>query len=355
MTREPVNVDDPELTAYALDEMSLAERAAFEMRLQASPTAQRELKQMEAMMDLLSVGLARELRAEVGVPGLRLIPAEEKIVAFAPAQQASWKRGALAAAAAVALLGAMIGQWAGGSTLGNGNVAANLTVGAKSLLESAPTDSGAIASVSHTMEVHVPRLFLAEEVGDLAYLDLVKEESAPVDTTYLEADGIVPASYQGDGLRSQALALADELSQTPVDSYLANEWGVEADQTDSGLIEARRNGLVASAQQSGSGTVLVRGYIPMGGTTELVALDAVGGKSLNFRVNDGFRPVSITGELVKDPNANLRELAEMKKLQSELSQVVSQLPDGQAERMKLEQLLERNQAAMESLKESLAH
>lgn len=355
MTREPVNVDDPELTAYALDEMSLAERAAFEVRLQASPSAQRELKQMEAMMDLLSVGLARELRAEVGVPGLRLIPAEEKIVAFAPAKQKYWMHGAVAAAAAVALLGAMIAQWGGGSAFGTVNVAANLSTGTDSLQASAATDPAPVSNVSHSVDVHVPRLFLAEEVGDLAYLDLVKEESAPVDTTYLEADGIVPASYHGEGLRSQALALADELSKTPVDSYLANEWGVEADQGTSGLIEARRNGLVASAQQAGSGTVVVRGYIPMGGTTELVALDAVGGKSLNFRVNDGFRPVSITGELVKDPNANLRELAEMKKLQSELSQVVSQLPDGQPERVKLEQLLERNQAAMDSLKESLAH
>jgi hypothetical protein len=355
MTREPVNVDDPELTAYALDEMNLAERAAFEVRLQASPTAQRELKQMEAMMDLLSLGLARELRAEVGVPGLRLIPAEEKIVAFVPAQQTSWKRGALAAAAAVVLSGAIIGQWVGGSGLGEVDVAANLTMGLESLPENGAASPVSLNQISHSVDVHVPRLFLAEEMGDLASLDLAKGESAPVDTTYLEADGIVPASYSGDGLRSQALALADELSQTPVDSYLANEWGVEADQTGTGLIEARRNGLVASAQPSGSGTVLVRGYIPMGGTTELVALDAVGGESLNFRVNDGFRPVSITGELVKDPNANLGDLAELKKLQSELSQVVSQLPDGQEERLKLEQLLERNQAAMESLKESLAH
>lgn len=351
MTREPVNVDDPELTAYALDEMSLAERVAFEVRLQASPTAQRELKQMESMMDLLSVGLARELRAEVGTPGLHLIPSEEKIVAFAPAPKVSWKRGAMAAAAAVALIGVMIGQWAGGSPLGSANVAANLSMG----VESPSSDAALVETVSHSVSLHVPRLFLAEEVGDMVYLDLAKEEIAPVDTTYLEADGIVPASYHGEGLRFQALALADELSKTPVDSYLANEWGLEADHMTSGLIEARRNGLVASAQPPGSGTVVVRGYIPMGGTTELVSLDAVGGESLNFRVNDGFRPVSITGELVKDPNANLRELAEMKSLQSELSEVVSQLPDGQAERVKLEQLLERNQAAMESLKESLAH
>jgi hypothetical protein len=350
MTREPVNVDDPELTAYALDEMNLAERAAFELRLLASPTARRELKQMEAMMDLLSLGLARELRAEVGVPSLRLIPAEEKIVAFAPAKQSTWVRGALAAAAAVALLGAMISQWGGVSVPANLNVAANLSKAGSGLEGSASLGSPTIAA-----EVHVPRLFLAEEVGDLADLDLVGDKRAPVDTSYLDADGIVPASYQGGGLRTQALALADELSRTPVDSYLSNEWGADAQHGTSGLIEERRSRQLASSQPSASGTVVVRGYIPMGGTTELVSLDEVGGKSLGFRVNDGFRPVSITGELVRDPHANLREIAEMKRLQSELADVVSQLPEGQAERTKLEQLLERNQAAMENLKESLAH
>ncbi len=37
MNREPVNPDDPQMTAYALGELSAAEAAEFEARLQVSP------------------------------------------------------------------------------------------------------------------------------------------------------------------------------------------------------------------------------------------------------------------------------------------------------------------------------
>jgi anti-sigma factor RsiW len=47
MNREPVNPDDPQMTAYALGELSAAESAEFEARLQLSPVARRELAEMK--------------------------------------------------------------------------------------------------------------------------------------------------------------------------------------------------------------------------------------------------------------------------------------------------------------------
>ena len=46
MHREPVNSDDPQMTAYALGELTVAEAAEFEARLQDSPKARRELGEM---------------------------------------------------------------------------------------------------------------------------------------------------------------------------------------------------------------------------------------------------------------------------------------------------------------------
>ena len=45
MNREPINPDDPQLTAYALGELSSQETAEFEAQLRLSPTAQKELPQ----------------------------------------------------------------------------------------------------------------------------------------------------------------------------------------------------------------------------------------------------------------------------------------------------------------------
>ena len=59
-----MNIDDPKLTAYALDELDEAERAALAQKVAASPEADREIQETQAMVRLLRKEFAAELKAE---------------------------------------------------------------------------------------------------------------------------------------------------------------------------------------------------------------------------------------------------------------------------------------------------
>src|SRR6266576_5749132 len=63
-----MNIDDPKLTAYALDELDEAERAAIANEVAASPEAQREIQETQTMARLLRKEFATELSKE---PSLR--------------------------------------------------------------------------------------------------------------------------------------------------------------------------------------------------------------------------------------------------------------------------------------------
>ena len=63
-----MNIDDPKLTAYALDELDEAERAAIANEVAASPEAQREIQETQTMARLLRKDFAAELSKE---PSLR--------------------------------------------------------------------------------------------------------------------------------------------------------------------------------------------------------------------------------------------------------------------------------------------
>jgi len=59
-----MNIDDPKLTAYALDELDEAERAAIADEVAASPEAQREIQETQTMARLLRKEFATELSNE---------------------------------------------------------------------------------------------------------------------------------------------------------------------------------------------------------------------------------------------------------------------------------------------------
>src|SRR5438477_421260 len=59
-----MNIDDPRLTAYALDELDEAERAAIADEVAASPEAQREIQETQTMARLLRKEFATELSNE---------------------------------------------------------------------------------------------------------------------------------------------------------------------------------------------------------------------------------------------------------------------------------------------------
>jgi Ca-activated chloride channel family protein len=63
-----MNIDDPKLTAYALDELDEAERAAIANEVAASPEAQRGIQETQTMARLLRKEFAAELSKE---PSLR--------------------------------------------------------------------------------------------------------------------------------------------------------------------------------------------------------------------------------------------------------------------------------------------
>src|SRR5438128_6289209 len=56
-----MNIDDPKLTAYALDELDEAERAAIAHEVARSPQAQREVQETQTMARLLRAEFAAEL------------------------------------------------------------------------------------------------------------------------------------------------------------------------------------------------------------------------------------------------------------------------------------------------------
>jgi Domain of unknown function (DUF3520)/von Willebrand factor len=59
-----MNIDDPKLTAYALDELDEAERAALAQKVAASPEAQREIQETQTIVRLLRKEFAAELKEE---------------------------------------------------------------------------------------------------------------------------------------------------------------------------------------------------------------------------------------------------------------------------------------------------
>lgn len=337
MIRESVNPDDPQMTAYALGELTLAERIEFEARLQESPQAQSELSEMEDIMSLLSEGLKGEWTSEMteAEEGFTPVLIEgggdgEKVVAgqFGPSRKQLW--GAVAAAfGALALVGGAF--FAGsGSTFSNSvaevsNEGDMLLSSAASVMVVADAD---LAEPSFS-SVHVPTLLNFEEIS-------VEEGRSDIDASYLDSSGVVTVSHHapiGKGI---------ELDR--VDSYLPPVTDAE-DTVRVSRIEQRlneRSARFASLSESAS-SVFVRGYVSMDG-----------GSSALDQGSNGIELVSMSGSPVLDTERDLKILAELSGVQRELEILMSRLPAGSSERITLEQIVSRNQKAMSDLKREFA-
>ena len=66
--QEPINLDDPRLTAYALGEMPVQEQKEFEELLDQSPVARKELDATNDVMSLLTEGLKDEWTEHAKAP-----------------------------------------------------------------------------------------------------------------------------------------------------------------------------------------------------------------------------------------------------------------------------------------------
>lgn len=335
--REPINPDDPDLTAYSLGELGAAERREFEAKLESSPAAREELESMEEVMSLLSVGLKKEWSDEVtdGDPSLEVLPSvaddvEEKMVVgeFGPKRRIV---GVVAAAAAAVTLLAV-------GLVSFRNVPTGTEVATGDRIEKE-------MSVASVGGVHVPELVLGNEVEELGDMPLseaianLESLEAPVDASYLEADAVVPASRRA-GVAGVTLASA---GKNRVDSYLPPVTAGESER--SGLIERRveRSGHEFGADGGSSSRILVRGYIPFDEAANPTSSSA-------GRVLVGFRPVAMSGNPVHAGEEDLRYMAELQEVQNEIIQLSRQFPEGSHERAELSRLIERNRAAISGLR-----
>lgn len=342
MYREPVNPDDPQMTAYALGELTVAEAAEFEAKLQDSPNARRELLEMREIMSLLGEGLRGEWQGERKADALRVFepvlmpsPDRDSVIIEGQFRPARRSFAAAAAVAAVFLFGTAVfvsqrsGLFEGGSAV--------------AVVEKAATAQlSAAASVN---ALHVPQLLLADEIEDPSTLDLVDGADAgrlPVDASYLEADAVIPASFQPSGSASRVFSVDRPQSFDRIDSYLPPLGGFSnLRNPTTGMIE-RRLGRGAEEGTSPSSSVLVSGYVTMGGSDQAP------------RFAGGFRPVSISGNPVVNEESDLRLLADLNGLKKELSVMIDELPSQSDERASLERALERSERIASQLKRELA-
>lgn len=340
MNREPVNPDDPQLTAYALGEMTSSERIEFEAKLDASPVARRELESMEDIMVLLGKGLKNEWCLEMKEPNLEVLPPVAAGKVIAPAQFHQSKRALTAVAAAVVamcLVGAAVFTRDSEDSLAGAIDAVDAVASVDGVGE---VDSVMLAEVGGA--VHVPQLFLVEEVEDLASLDLVEsleDLKTPVDASYLEASFIIPASHATMG-NAKAELLGTSSSADRVDSYLPPvDTGVVRYGIETGLIEGRIMNSIAN--QNSPARVFVKGYVSM---------DAVESRN---QVLEGFRSVSMSGNPVMNTEKDLELVHELQAIQNGLAELAESFPEGSDARQRAKQLYERNRSALADLKRAL--
>ncbi len=350
------------MTAYALGELTVAEAAEFEARLQSSPMAQAELASMREVMDLLSDGLRGEWISEQKQPELTLLeplaPTDRVVEGrFRPVRR--HYHAAAAAVVGMLLVGGIIAtsQKSGEQVveIGTGDtvegIASPVPTGADA------SETMAFAAVGATPSVHVPQLFLAEEVDDVSRLDLADESAmfSSIDASYLDAGPGIPVSATPGSGPLRAASERGGLER--VDSYLPplpdSHFGRFL---KTGMIEKRlRNGSMAQADARSRDSVLVSGYVTMGGAAH-AAHSAQGAQAShleNTRVLVGFQPVSISGNPVVNEEADLQLLADLHGLQKDLSEVIGGMSVDAAERSTLENILEENRRIISQLKREL--
>lgn len=318
MNREPINPDDPQLTAYALGELSSQETAEFEAQLRLSPTAQKELDGVMEMMGLLSEGLNSEWKSEMEGPSLEVVKPDNVIAPAAFSRTRRFAGIGIAAAAAVVAIGGFLV-----------NGALNEDAPAEVAKKQSKKDSPIM--VADAASLLGPKLFLEEEVEDVSSLDLVNSNDEGIDASYLDAGSkmgaFIPTSYNP----SQSAGAG--VDDPRVDSYLPP---VRGESGKTGMIERRLRDRVLKTDNAeipqDRTRVVVRGYVTMGG------------------VQDEFQPVAISGNPVVHEETDLRILADLNRIQQELSQVVSSMPESSADRAQLEGILKKSRRVNSELR-----
>jgi len=308
-----VDFEEPKYTAFALDELSNMEKAEVEAELAASRAARKEMDSMKDVMSMLSTGLKSEWESQISSPQLEAVATpvaeESNIVAvnFGDSRRA-WMG---VAAAAVALLGAAftyyfsqpvvdpieVADWGSGPVETGAEVSVDLA-------------SESVTGVASAPGLHVPQLFLAEEVEDISELNLVSNGPALLDASYLDNEGMEPTTQPTGEMQIIPAGFSPTFQR--IDSYLPQ-------QEASAVIEA--------------GAELLPGRHSRGLTVE------------------SFAP-RVREETVVD--RQIRLAAELQGVQIELEQVLTRLPQGSTERRHLELILERNSRAIGELKDQFS-
>jgi len=327
MQRQPIDLDDPQLTAYALGEMPTQEIAEFELRLEDSPLAKKELMAMKDVMSLLGEGLEKEWMMKLDQPVSEDVEAEG-VIAFQPAAKTKssyrkvWGMGAAAACAALIAVGAMLSDRSVDKEAVSGGWA--------SVDESAVLNSVDSTDVEpETAQIRVPTLFLAEELRGM------EEDIPSVNAGYLEEGRIIKASFQPHS-SSQPTSSSDGIDPLwlkqqfeRVDSYLPPVTdGNVSFEMKTGSYDGRpaKTYLVADRRNHTNGTssVFVRGVVTLEGELGQIDMDAVGTQLLA-----GFDPALVSesseGTFSADLESGKAVALQFSELQSELSGVVKEL------------------------------
>jgi anti-sigma factor RsiW len=308
MTPEPVNSDDPTLTAYLLGELTSAERAEFEAKLERSPQARCEMESMEAVMDALSLGLREEWKTGLKVPALAVLPSNALPEVVVPGRFRAKSKPALAVAAVLAatlaVLGAIVSMRGATESLLYVDVPASEREPAISVDNTGSTYEARLA-------VAVPQLFLTEEVATAPHADLattlasLDESVTSVDASYLE-------------------------SRLPDIELRAVKQGLDA------FANIERASLLDDARPDS--------YLPP------TTLGASGSA-----MAAGFHTVSYVAEPVLEAaETDLRLVSDFQSIQNDLAELLERLPAASPERAGLESLLERSRSVLHELKSELA-
>ncbi len=350
MQRQPIDLDDPQLTAYALGELPTREIEEFELRLEDSPLAKKELVAMKDVMSLLGEGLEKEWMTKLDEPLAENVEAEG-VIAFQPAAKAkssyskAWGMGAAAACAALIAVGAM---------LPNRSVEKDAVSGGWASVD----DSDVVNSVDstevepETAQIRVPTLFLAEELRGM------KEDIPSVNAGYLEEGRIIRASFQPHA-SSQPTSSSDGIDPLwfkkqfeRVDSYLPPvKEGNVSFEMKTGSYDGRpaTTYLVADRRShiNGTSSVFVRGLVTLDGDLGQIDTDAVGTQLLA-----GFDPSLVSGSAASGYSAGIDSdeavALQFSEMQSDLSGVIKELGamEGNASASQLAKIREQLQVIL---------
>jgi|GEM_PF-3340629 len=204
MNRQPIDLDDPRLTDFALGEMPKHELKEFEQQLGQSPLAQKELDAMEDIMVLLATGLKSEWNDRSDVPASLELLADpvlqsEKENVVAPIH--NFGKSARSKTKMLSLAAVLTGMLVVGSLVLNpqNNTGRNFAATSPSdATEKVVTVEAVSVDRGGNDLVNVPALLLADEVKDFDVLVAeLKSPMIPVDDSYLDGGQMIKASYSG--------------------------------------------------------------------------------------------------------------------------------------------------------------